>query len=417
MNDSRMTDQRSPDVVIAGGGLVGLAAALALAQRDFQVTVLEARTPAENVRSSFDDRTLVVGAASRHFWSNLGVWPLVAEDAEAITSVHVSQRGHFGSALFQARELGVTALGHVIEAHRLGLAALRQVRNHGKITYLSPARLDRFELVPEGGVSLTYEHNGHMQSIRAALLLAADGALSPVRQQLGLKTRQHDYRKTAIICNVLTEQPHNGRAFECLSADGPVAMLPFRQGRCGFVWSVPKIQAEQLLAMDDETFCHAAWERFGYRLGRLIKVGRRSSYPLHRIEVPQQVVPGVVLMGNAAHTLSPVSAQGLNLAVRDVAQLVETLCQARAEHRPLGDLSVLEHYQSQRRPDQQRTLKYTDDLMRWFAIDALPVAVGRSLAVLATALSPSLQARLFRHGSGFRGVVPPLLRPPVGEIL
>lgn len=402
------------DVAIAGGGLVGLASAEALAQAGFRVLALEANPPQVAAQSAYDDRTLVVGAASRHFWQNLGIWPQLAEEAEAITSVHVSQRGRFGSALFRAGELGVEALGHVVEARRLGLALLQRVQENPRITWLSPARLKEFDAKGSGdkaGVRLAFEHRDQQHTAQAGVLLAADGALSPIRARLGLEARAHDYGKTAVICNVSTELAHNGHAFERLTSDGPVAMLPFRGGRCGFVWSMPRQQAESLMGADDLTFLQQAQARFGYRLGRFTRVGKRSSYPLHRIEVPQQVAPGVVLMGNAAHTLSPVSAQGLNLAVRDIAQLVETLKMARSTKRALGDPAVLADYQRARAPDQRATLQYTDDLMRWFAIESFPVPSLRSAAILATGAFPALQARLFRHGSGFRGQVPPLLRP------
>ncbi len=402
------------DAAIVGGGLVGLACAEALAQAGFRVLALEAHSPQLAAQSAYDDRTLVVGAAARHFWQNLGIWPVVAAEAVPITSVHVSQRGHFGSALFRASELGVDALGHVVEARRVGLALLERVQENPRITWLSPASLQAFAVRDTGettAVELIFDHQGEKHTAQTGVLLAADGARSSIRDQLGLETRSHDYKKTAVICNVSTEKPHQGQAFERLTPDGPVAMLPFRGGRCGFVWSMPRQQAETLLSGDDATFLQAAQERFGYRLGRFTRVGKRSSYPLHRIEVPQQVSPGVVLMGNAAHTLSPVSAQGLNLAVRDIAQLVDTMTQARAQGQSLGDLTVLNNYQQARSADQHATVQYTDDLMRWFAIDAFPVPTLRSAAILASGLSPALQARLFRHGSGYRGQVPPLLRP------
>lgn len=398
------------DVAIAGGGLVGLACALALAQHDFRVLVLEAKPPPLAAQSSYDDRTLVVGAAARHFWNNLGIWPQVAEAAEAIRSVHVSQRGHFGSAVFRADDLGCEALGHVVEARSLGLALLQAVDHHAAIEYLSPARLSHFEQT-DAGVLLKYQHGDQSHSHSAAVLVAADGANSLIRQRLGLTTDVHEYGKTAVICNVSTELPHNGQAFERLSADGPVALLPFRQGRCGFVWSMPHAQAETLMEASDADFLQAAQQRFGYWLGCLLRVGRRSSYPLRRITVSQQLAPGVVLMGNAAHTLSPVSAQGLNLAVRDVAQLVENFIQARAAGQLLADTQVLTAYQAARQADQHDTIRYTDDLMRWFALQQPPVPALRSVAVLATGMSSALQSRLFRHGSGFRGPVPPLLRP------
>lgn len=403
----------SVNVTVVGGGLVGLATAEALAQQGFSVLLLEAQPPKLAAESSYDDRTLVVGAASRNFWQNLGVWPTVAEEAVAIKSVHVSQRGHFGSAVFTAHELGAAALGHVVEARQLGLALQRQVSANPRVHYLNPARFAGFTKQAENApVNVRYSVAGQPEvTTTCDLLVAADGARSPIRQQLAVPVETHNYGKTAVICTISTAVPHQGRAFERLTADGPVAVLPFRDGRCGFVWSMPTDQAEAMLSANDTAFRQAAQQRFGTRLGRFTRVGRRSSYPLYRITVPRQVADGVVLMGNAAHTVSPVSAQGLNLAVRDVAQLVETLVAARHNELALGSLSVLQQYQTARQEDQTATLRYTDDLMRWFAIERFPVDALRSAALLTAGISVPLQARLFRHGSGFRGHVPNLLRP------
>ncbi len=401
------------DVAIVGGGLVGLGLAEALACHDFSVCVLEARSPGVAAESSYDDRTLVVGAASRNFWRHLGVWRRVAEEAESIRQVHVSQPGRFGSALFDADRLGVDALAHVVEARALGLALLRQVTANSRIRYISQARYQGFKRMDHGSIVQFVAADGSECEIRASLLVAADGARSSVREQLGLTAHVYDYKKTALVCNITPAKPHHGRAYERLTADGPLAVLPFRARRCGLVWSLPTEQARELLRADEPSFLQAVQMAFGWRLGRIERVGRRSSYPLYRIEVPRQIAPGMVLMGNAAHTVAPVSAQGLNLAVRDMAQLVEELVKARSAGLSLGDESVLLKYQRARRRDQQATMKYTDDLMRWFALPRFPVPFLRTLAVLVVDGLEPVKQRLLRHGSGFRQAVPPLLQPPL----
>jgi len=387
------------DVIIVGGGMVGLATALRLARGGIRVMMLEASVPNEAMHhSSFDSRTLVVNPASRQFWQDLGIWQRLSQSATAIEQVHVSNKGRFGSVLFDKADFDVDALGHVVEAQVLGSMLWQEVKQTSGVQLVAPAQVNEFTASTDQ-VRVTYSQQNQSKTIAASLLIAADGAQSSTRAQLGLPTHIKAYEKTAIICNLKTERPHRGRAYERLTASGPFALLPFHD-RLGLVWSNSHQRAEQLLAMDESAFLAQAQAEFGQRLGRFTQIGKRHSYPLFQIRVEQQYAERVVLMGNAAHAVSPVSAQGLNLAVRGVRRLTDVLLAAHEARQDLGSEPILAGYQAASMPDQNQVLNYTDDLMTWFKIDEPVIAGIRSLGLLAIDASPALKRRLFELAGG-----------------
>ena len=388
------------EVVIVGGGLVGMAVALSLAQQDIHSVLIEAKSPDLSAHPSFDDRTLVINPASQQFWQQLGVWSVVKNITTAINHVHVSNQGHLGVVRFDHAELGVEHLAHVIEAKALARALWDLVSKQQQITLLAPAALQSFT-VSSSHVELSVASAEKSVTIQAQLMVAADGAKSQIRKKLMLDTETKSYQKTAIICNVQTTEKHDNRAFERLTQHGPMALLPFND-RYGFVWSMPTEQAQRMMAFDDDEFLVQAQRHFGYRKGQFIKVGQRSCYPLYRIKVAKQYAARVVLMGNAAHSVSPVSAQGLNLAVRGVERLVSVLSYFKPQNIDLGDVKVLAEYQQASEGDQQRTLNYTDDLMTWFAIDEPFVNGLRSLGLMAIDASLALKRKLFNTAGGLR---------------
>jgi 2-octaprenyl-6-methoxyphenol hydroxylase len=398
------------DVTIVGGGMVGMAAALALAKLELSVCILEHTEIKNNSHPSYDDRTLVVNRASVCFWQNLGIWDGLTEQLTPINKVHVSNKGHFGSVVFEAEQLGVDALAFIVEAKVLGMALREKIQHNSRTTIICPAQMTAFS-VQLNGIEISYKAAGLENSIHSRLMLAADGAQSAIRTKLQLKTEIKSYDQTAVICNITPEYKHHNCAYERLTRTGPTAVLPFVNNRCGFVWACENSQLEQLMAYDDAQFLQAAQAQFGYRLGKFIKVGRRSSYPLYLVKVPIQVKTRTILMGNAAHAMSPVSAQGLNLAVRDVAMLVEIIENALENEIDIGADASLNHYQQNIQQDQQQTMRYTDDLMGWFKIDEPMLAGLRSAGLFAMDQLSAAKSELFSRASGYRGnTTPKLLR-------
>lgn len=396
------TDKASDyDITIIGGGLVGLAAALSLAGKNCSVHILEAGDPQQLFHSrhpSFDDRTLVVNPASRLFWQGLGLWSELVPHSTAVNQVHVSQKGQFGSVVFDRDELQVAHLAHVLEAKVLGQSLWQHVSKHPHITLSAPAELIRFSS-GEADVLIQYKMDSSEQSHRSRLMLAADGARSFVRQKLSLATVTKNYQRTAIIANVVTALPHQHCAYERLTATGPMALLPFHD-RLGLVWTLPEQQAKAMLQADDADFTAALQQAMGFRLGRINRVGKRTSYPLYRITVPQQYKQRVLLMGNAAHTVSPVSAQGLNLGVRGIQRLTNILANVLKNNGDIGSDSVLAAYQQQSWPDQQTILQYTDDLMTWFKLDQPIINSCRSLGLLAIDSLTGLKRQFYQLAGG-----------------
>ncbi len=392
-------------VAIVGGGMVGMALALSLAQNRISTVLIESNDVDINTNEQFDDRTLVINPASQRFWQKIGLWSEIETQVTCIDTVHVSNQGRFGVVQFDKEELGVSQLGHVIAAKKLAKILLEHVLKNKQARYLQPAKLVHFKQSVEQ-VSLTATHNGEDRQIIAQLMVGADGVQSSIRKKLNLETAVKSYQRKAIICNITTDQRHQNRAFERLTKEGPMALLPFTNesghNRFGFVWSMNENQADAMMRADETTFLNLAQQRFGFRAGAFQKLGRRSQYPLFQIKVPVQHAHRVVLMGNAAHAVSPVSAQGLNLAVRGIDRLTEVLQSFKAEHKDLGALAVLESYQMASKTDQKRTLNYTDDLMTWFKIDEPIVNTMRSLGLVMVNASKSLKKGLYNTAGGLR---------------
>lgn len=393
------------NVAIVGGGMVGMALALSLSKNQISTFLIESDAVDFKSDEQFDDRTLVINPASKLFWNKLGLWSTLEPHTTCIDTVHVSNQGQFGMVQFDKSELKVPQLGHVIAAKKLAQILVEEVKNNDQIKYLQPAKLISFEQ-GDDQVSLRLEQADKNIQVDAQLMVGADGVQSFIRKQLQLETLVKPYQRKAIICNITTDQKHHNRAFERLTQEGPMALLPFTnesgQNRFGFVWSMNEKQAEAMIEADDPEFMSVAQKRFGFRAGTIQKVGRRSQYPLFQIKVPVQHAHRVVLMGNAAHAVSPVSAQGLNLAVRGIDRLSDVLKKYRVKNMDLGASEVLKTYQQASNDDQNRTLNYTDDLMTWFKIDEPIVNAFRSLGLVAINANTSLKKSLYNTAGGLK---------------
>ena len=263
---------------------------------------------------------------------------------------------------------------------------------------------------------IVYRNGDGQAELEARLIVGADGANSFIRESLGISSEQHDYGQTAVICNITPEQPHQGRAFECFTPTGPFAVMPHVAGRCGLIWCVATDQANHLLQLPEGEFLSQARARFGDALGEFLKMGKRSSYPLRLVRANEDIRPRVVIVGNAAHAIHPIGAQGFNLGLRDVAVLAEVLFDemSSATEPDPGALAVLKRYSDWRRPDQQGTIAYSDGLARMFANPSPLAAAARTAGLFAHALLPPLRRQLAVKAMGYRGSIP---RLALGESL
>lgn len=254
---------------------------------------------------------------------------------------------------------------------------------------------------------LHLESDGVAHELEARLVVAADGANSFIRNHLQIPTEFRDYGQTAVICNITPEKAHEGRAFECLTETGPFAVLPHTGDRCGLVWSVATEDAQEILDLDDETFIERARQRFGSnKLGDFIQVGRRTAYPLKLARAKEDIRERLVILGNAAHAIHPIGAQGFNLALRDAAVLAEVLADDY-EGDP-GESGLLQQYSGWRRQDQRGTIATSDGMTRLFAHPSMLAAGLRTGGLIAHALLPSLRRKSAIKAMGYRGRVPRL---------
>jgi 2-octaprenyl-6-methoxyphenol hydroxylase len=397
------------DVAIVGGGLVGASLATALAQLGLKIALLEAVTPRASQQPSYDDRTLALSMSSCRILQGLGVWPELENNATAIRKIWVSEKNRPGRVIMDPAELDLECFGHVLEARVFGVAIMEGISRLPSVSFICPARVSSIE-IDSSSAQLIYQLDDGERRLKARLLVGADGAGSEIRKALGIEVEQYDYGQKAIICNVSPELPHAGQAFECFTSTGPFALLPHVNDRCGLVWSVGHEAADELLALSDEEFLNRAQSIFGSRLGVWKKIGKRSVYPLSLVRALDDVRQRALILGNAAHAIHPIGAQGFNLGLRDVAVLAEILADALLKDPSvdIGASALLQKYSDWRAPDQQSTIAYTDGLARLYANPTQLACAARGLGMLAHAIFPSLRRQLAVRAMGYRGKTPRL---------
>jgi 2-octaprenyl-6-methoxyphenol hydroxylase len=391
------------DVAIAGGGMVGLSLAAALAQLPLDVVVIEPVAPGADDQPSFDARTTALSGGSRRVLEGIGAWAAVAAGATPVRRIHVSERGAFGTAILTAEEQGVTSLGYTVENRLLGQSLRARVGEFPRIR----TRNARVEAVKTGADAIRLATDGG-ESVEARLVVAADGAQSAVRAALGVGAGVSEYGQQAVIAHVDTARFHDYTAYERFTPDGPVAVLPIAEGRSAIVWSLAPDAARRALALDDRAFLAELQAAFGLRLGRFTRVGRRQAYPLSLTQAERLIAPRAVILGNSAQSLHPVAGQGFNLALRDVALLAELL--ADAGGRDPGDPALLERYATERAPDRQAVIRFTDALVRGFGLPLAPLGRARGQGLLLFDLLRPVKHEFARRTMGLAGRQPRLVR-------
>ena len=394
------------DVLIIGGGLVGSSLAIALAPLGLDVGLVEA-SPAGALPAVFDQRNLSFAEATVHALDALGVLPLLRAPTGRIRRIHVSRAGDFGRIRLDAADHGREAFGRVVVARDFGEALEARLAMLPRLVRHRPAR---FIGLGEGDASLRAVRIADADGERvlhARLLVAADGATSAVRQALGIAASRHDYAQTLFVARLRAQRPPDGTAYERLTDAGPTALLPRGDGHYGLVHGVASADAEAVASLDDAGFLARVQSAFGWRAGRLLSVGPRSTYPIVSSVAESLVAPRAVLVGNAAQSLHPLGAQGFNLGLRDALTLAECIADAPQD---AGDADVLRRHAVRRADDRARTLAFSDGLARITANDAAWLRPLRSAGLLAGDASGWLQAWLVGGAMGYRGDVPALCR-------
>ena len=402
------------DVAIVGGGMVGATLAVALAPLNLRVALIEAIPHNAAAQPSFDERTTALSNGSRRILEAIGVWSALDAAATPIAKIHVSDQGRFGFARIDAKEQGLKAMGYVVANRALGSALWSRLSSQ-ETKVFCPAVLSGLTANDEA-VKIEFAESGAKIAIDAKLIVAADGAQSVVRSAFGVAAEVRDYGQTAVITTVLPQRFHDNVAYERFTPEGPLALLPLDGGRCTLVLTLAKDAAHSALAWSDQEFLAEVQRRFGFRLGRFLKVGRRVPYPLSLTQSERTSAPRCVIIGNAAQGLHPVAGMGFNLGLRDVASLAELIAEnalgdadARKYADP-GNAQLLREYDAWRRADRGGVIAFTDGLVRMFSNPLSLVARVRNLGLLAFDLLPPAKSALSRLSTGGGGRVPKLAR-------
>ncbi|MEN4982086.1 2-octaprenyl-6-methoxyphenyl hydroxylase [Acinetobacter modestus] len=398
-------------VIIVGGGMVGLSLALMLAKSNIAVKLLEAvkypNYDDENVapyHSSFDARNTALSRRSVQIYQKLGLWEALQQHATPILQVHITEQGSFGKARLVAEQEKVESFGQVIENAWLGRVLLTQVRQQRLIELIDGVQVTSLTQDADY-VQIEAMRNGeYIYSLKSKLVIAADGRDSFCRQAIGVGVDEHDYDQVAIVTTVQTSKPHQHVGFERFSALGPLALLPLPgEYRRSVVWPVKKgTEAEWLGEENDQHFLDALQETYGDRAGKFEKTGKRFSYPLSQVLADKQAVGRVVLMGNAAHTIHPVAGQGFNLCLRDADVLVRFLMEQLAKSDDIGAPENLLAYEQSRLKDQQRVIKFCDSVVRGFSNQNPILKLLRNTGLIAFDVIPGVKPLVANYAMGLK---------------
>ena len=401
------------DVVIGGGGLVGQTLALALDQAGLQVVVVDATKPTEALAASFDGRAFAIAFASYRMWRSLGVADALDKSAQPIREIMVTDgelgRGpsllhlHFdGAEQRDAHE----PLGLMCEARHVRMALDAAVKAKRSIRMIQPMSLNAIERDSAGVTARLADGT----SLRAPLLVGADGRRSFVRAAIGVRTIGWDYPVTAIVATVQHERPHGAVAHEYFLPSGPFAILPLKGERSNIVWAEPRKAAEVLLKMPEADFLAELRLRFGDHLGALCLEGPRFGYPLSLQMAERMIDARVALAGDSAHAIHPLAGQGLNLGLKDCAALAECLADAVNVGLDPGDVSALERYQRWRRFDNVSMALGMEFFDKLFSNRIAPLRTARRLGLAAVNAIGPARRFFMRYAGAAAGDLPKLLR-------
>lgn len=381
-----MPAEEDHDIVIVGGGPVGTALAIALADTGRDVLVLEARPRGE---AQADARTLAMSHGSRLILERLQAWSRI-DTPTPIRTIHVSQKGGFGRALLHADDAGLPALGYVVDYAGLHRALSEALAG-------STARITAGAAVEDvqcqERVTVRYRYGGEARRATASLLVLADGGKS-LGERAGAKLRVRDYHQEAVVGLVTASQPHANLAFERFTPDGPVALLPFRD-RYALVWTVASGEAAEVTQLADDEFLGRLQTHFGNRAGHFLSVSARAGFPLSLRYAAEPTLPRTVLLGNAAQALHPIAGQGFNLGLRDAWELADVVTH-HGKSDP-GSRTLLDRYRAVRKKDRFGGIAVTDSLVRIFSNDSPPLRLARGGGLALLDLSPTLKRALMHQ--------------------
>lgn len=371
------------DIIIVGGGLVGKCIASALRHAPHHVALIDAQA-----HDLPDPRLIALNHGSVAFFKKIGLWSTIESFAAPIEQVHVSHRGRFGTTRLMAEDIGLAALGYVVRAKEIN-RALAEIP--ASSTQLRPATVTNVESHPTH-TTLTLEDG---TTITGDLIIAADGTHSTIRKLLNFTTETLDYQQSAIVTTTTLARSHQHIAYERFLDDGAIAMLPLIDNDnllCATIWTASTKYTADLMQLSDDDFIKKLQEQFGYRLGRLQKISQRYMFPLHCVRVKNPMQNNIILLGNAAHTLHPIAAQGLNIALNEIAHLTQLILSNLENQKPLThELSY---------PPQKLNLLLSHYLTSLFSYESWGIPFIRKLGMVGLDLCSPLKKRFSRALAG-----------------
>ena len=385
---TKMTEE----IVIVGGGLVGLSQAIALAQEGLKIIVIDREVADTQLQPQFDGRTCAIAWKSYKFLDKIGVWKYIAEHAQPINDIRVSE---FGSSLFlhfDHSEIGNEPFGFIVENRHTRYALYKRAEELPNLQIIAPAEVVE---VMDDRRQVIVKKDNNLMPITYNLLIAADGRKSKIREMLGIKTSGRDYKQHGIVCTIEHEKPHMGLAHEYFLPTGPFAVLPMRGNLSSLVWTEPSNIAQIYMGLSEVEFNAEIAKRVKH-LGKVKAVGGRWSYPLDLLHAEKYVSGNVVLVGDAAHGMHPIAGQGLNFGFRDVIALTDVIINSYKLGLPLN----LAQYEKERRLDNNLMLQATDKINLLFSNNIMPIKLARSLGLGLVNKIPQLRKVFMKYASG-----------------
>jgi 2-polyprenylphenol 6-hydroxylase len=383
------------DVVIIGGGMVGLGLASALNNRELKVLVLERQEAHPRYSLGRDCRVSAIVAGNVEVLQGLGIWPYV-RDAEAIRGMKVWDDQHAGSIRFDAAEIGEETLGHIVENSKLQAAMQQALAAAENVEVRCPVEVESVRW----GVEQAQVRLRDGRQITTPLVVGADGGHSWLRRHMGIGVQARAYHQQGIVATIRPELAHRGMAFQRFLPTGPLALLPLPDGLCSIVWSADDNEAERLMALPDTAFAEELYLSFGPLLGRILEVGERAAFPLRMQLASHLVRPRLALVGDAAHTIHPLAGLGVNLGLRDAMVLAQEIVDAKRFREDWGDLAVLDRYLKARLPDLLSVMGSMEALHQLFTRQMPLLPDIRGLGMRLVGNSGPCKRLLMRNSTG-----------------
>jgi len=402
------TTVHNTDIIINGGGMVGLLLANALTKHGLSIAIVESakHAPKWN-KQQFDMRVSAITRASQNILTTLGVW----QDIESMRlspfrEMHVWDSTGDGVIHFDSADIGQAHLGHIIENSVIQTALYKHLKSCDNIQWFQPAAPVELKITPDN-VALSLDDQ---TQLNARLIVGADGGRSWVREQAGISIRSTDYKQTAVVATVKTQLFHQETAWQRFLPTGPLAFLPLPDGYSSIVWSTTPDHAESLLAMDDDAFKHTLTEGFGNKLGEIVETSKRAKFPLRSQHARHYVKERLVLIGDAAHTIHPLAGQGVNLGFADAATLAEIIINTYGANKDIGSYKSLRRYERWRKGDNLAMLSAMTGFKTLFSNNNVILKSLRNTGLNLTNNIAPVKNTIIRHAMGLDGDLPKLAR-------